>query len=410
MALNYIWAGFFLAAFVIGLFRLIFLGDWEVFPAMTAATFEWAKTAFELALGLTGVMTLWLGLLKIGESAGAVAALARAIAPFFSRLFPEVPKDHPAMGAMILNFSANVLGLDNAATPLGLKAMKELQSLNPEPDTASNAQILFLVLNTSGLTLIPISVLTYRALGGAANPTDVFLPILLATAVSTLAGLILVALWQRISLWDRVLLTWIAAAIGGIVGTSVLLSRLDKDVLAQASSTFASLVLFTVIVGMIGLGLRRKINVYETFIEGAKEGFQVAVKIIPFLVAMLVGVNVFRAAGGIDMIVGALAAGVHALGWDAQFVDALPTALMKPLSGSGARGLMITAMETHGPDSFAGRLACVFQGSTETTFYVLAVYFGSVSIRRVRYAPVAGLFADLAGVIAAIFFTYLFFG
>ncbi|TAJ12049.1 hypothetical protein DMA11_14280 [Marinilabiliaceae bacterium JC017] len=409
MALNYLWIAFFLIAFVVGLVRLIFLGDMEVFPEMIKATFEYSKTGFNISLGLTGVLSLWMGLMRIGEKGGMVAVMSRAIGPFFSRLFPELPKNHPAYGSMMMNIAANMLGLDNAATPMGLKAMKELQQANPNKDTASNAQIMFLVLNTSGLTIIPITIMAYRAQYGAANPADIFLPILLATFFSTIVGVIAVSLVQHIKLWDKVIMAYLvgfSTAVGGLI---YWLSNMPKEQVKDVSLVGANVILFTIIVAFILMALRKKVNVYEAFIEGAKEGFQIAVKIIPFLVAILVAIGVFRTSGSMDFLVDGIKAFVVWLGGDPEFVGALPTALMKPLSGSGARGMMLDAMEAHGPDSFVGRIACTVQGATETTFYVLAVYFGSVGIKKTRHAVACGLIADLAGIIAAISLGYLFF-
>jgi spore maturation protein SpmA len=409
MVLNVIWIAFFLIALVVGLVRLIFLHDTEIFTAMVNSTFDMAKTAFEISLGLTGVLTLWLGLMRVGERGGAVDALAKLVRPFFHRLFPEVPPDHPAHGSIIMNFAANMLGLDNAATPLGLKAMQELQELNPDKDTASNAQIMFLVLNTSGLTLIPISIMVYRAQLGAANPSDIFLPILLATFFSTMAGLISVAVVQRINLFDRVLLAYLLGVTGLVAATIVFFSRLPEGQIQTVSNVVANVVLFGIIAGFIVMAALRRVNVYEAFIEGAVEGFPVVIKIIPYLVAILVGIGVFRASGALDYLVAGIGKGVAALGLNSDFVAALPTALMKPLSGSGARGMMVDAMKTYGADSFVGRLASTFQGATDTTFYIIALYFGSVSVRKTRHAVTCGLIADFAGVIAAIFIAYLFF-
>lgn len=409
MVLNYIWIAFFLIALVVGLIKLIVFGDTEVFSAMVNSTFEMARTAFEISLGLTGVLTLWLGLMKVGEKGGVVNLLARAIRPFFHRLFPEVPRDHPVHGSMIMNFAANMLGLDNAATPLGLKAMQELQELNPNPDTATNAQIMFLVLNTSGLTLIPISIMVYRAQLGAANPTDVFVPILLTTFFSTLVGLIAVAIVQRIRLLDPVVLAYLGGVTAAVLGILAYLSRLPQEQIETISLVSANLILFGVIATFIGLAAGKRVNVYETFIEGAKEGFPVVIKIIPYLVAILVGIGVFRASGAMDYLVLGIQRVVSAAGINTDFIEAIPTALMKPLSGSGARGMMVDAMETHGADSFVGRLASTFQGATDTTFYIIAVYFGSVGVRKTRYAVTCGLIADLAAVVAGIFIGYLFF-
>lgn len=410
MVLNYIWIAFFIAAFVIALCRLLFMGDVEVFPAIINSTFETSKTAFEISLGLTGVLSLWMGLMKIGEQGGLVNALAKGLSPIFNRLFPDIPKGHPVTGTMFMNISANMLGLDNAATPMGLKAMQELQQLNTKKDTATNPMIMFLVLNTSGLTLIPMSVLLYRTQLGAAQPTDVFIPILLATTVSTIAGLLVTSIYQRINLFNRTMLLFLfgvalflAAGTWGVAS----LSRVQVELF---STTLANVLLFIIIVLFIVSGMLRKVNVYEAFIEGAKEGFTTAVRIIPYLVAILVAVGVFRASGGMDVLIGAVAWCVEACGGNSDFVGALPTALMKPLSGSGARGMMIDAMTTYGADSFAGRLACLFQGATDTTFYIIAVYFGSVGIRKTRHAVTCGLIADAAGILAAIVIGYLFFG
>ncbi len=410
MVLNYIWIAFFLAAFAIALCRLIFMGDTDVFPAIINSTFETSKTAFEISLGLTGVLSLWMGLMKIGEKGGLVNALARMLAPIFNRLFPDIPKGHPVTGTMFMNIAANMLGLDNASTPMGLKAMQELQELNTKKDTATNPMIMFLVLNTSGLTLIPMSVLVYRTQLGAAQPTDVFIPILLATTVSTIAGLLVTSIYQRINLFNRTMMLFLfgvalflAAGTWGVAS----LSRVQVELF---STTLANVLLFTIIVLFIVSGMLRRVNVYEAFIEGAKEGFTTAVRIIPYLVAILVAVGVFRASGGMDVLIGAVAWCVEACGGNSDFVGALPTALMKPLSGSGARGMMIDAMTTYGPDSFAGRLACLFQGATDTTFYIIAVYFGSVGIRKTGHAVTCGLIADAAGILAAILIGYLFFG
>ena len=409
MVLNYIWVAFFIIAFGIALVRLLVMGDTEVFPAMMSATFDSSKTAFEISLGLTGVLSLWLGIMKIGEKGGVIAVVAKVLSPVFAKLFPDIPKGHPVTGSIFMNIAANMLGLDNAATPLGLKAMEQLQQLNPKKDSASNPMIMFLVLNTSGLTLIPVSIMVYRAQMGAAQPTDIFIPILLATFFSTLAGIIITSLYQRISLLSRVMLL----TLGGMLAVVALIiwgfGQLDKDQMNVVSTSVANILLMTIIEGFIVAGLRKRINVYDTFVEGAKDGFATAVRIIPYLVAILVGIGVFRASGAMDMLIDGIAWGVRVCGGDSDFVAALPTALMKPLSGSGARGMMVDAMSTYGADSFVGRLSCIFQGSTDTTFYILAVYFGSVGIRRTRHAVTCGLLADLAGVIAAIFIAYLFF-
>lgn len=410
MALNYIWVFFFLSAFIIALIRLIFFGDTEIFPAIMNSTFDNAKTGFELSLGLTGVMTLWLGLMKVGEKGGVVQLLSRAVGPFFEKLFPEIPKNHPVNGSIMMNLAANMLGLDNAATPMGLKAMEQLQELNPKKDTASNAMIMFLVLNTSGLTLIPISVMVYRAQLGAANPSDIFLPILLSTFFSTLAGIIAVSIYQKINLLNKIILAYLGGFSALVAGIIYLFVTLPQTQASVYSTVIANVILFSIITLFILLALRKKVNVYDTFIEGAKEGFQIAIKIIPFLVAILVAIGVFRASGAMDYLVDGVGAFFAFLGVNTDFVAALPTAFMKPLSGGGARGVMIETMTTYGVDSFAGRLAATFQGATDTTFYILAVYFGSVSIKNTRYAVTAGLIADFAGIVAAIFIAYLFFG
>ena len=409
MVLNYLFVAFFLIALVVGLVKLVVLGDTEVFTAMVNATFEMAKTGFEIALGFTGVLTLWLGLMKVGEQGGAVRALAKVVRPFFQRIFPEIPRDHPAHGSIIMNFAANMLGLDNAATPLGLKAMQELQELNPEKDTATNAQIMFLVLNTSGLTIIPISIMVYRAQLGAANPSDVFLPILLATFFSTMAGLIAVAVVQRINLFDRVVLGYLLALTAAVAATLWYFSSLPEERIQTVSTVVANVMLFGIVAAFIALALIRRVNVYEAFIEGAKEGFPVVIKIVPYLVAILVAIGVFRASGALDWLVAGVGRGFAALGVNTDFIPALPTALMKPLSGSGARGMMVDAMQTYGADSFVGRLASTFQGATDTTFYIIALYFGSVAVRKTRHAVTCGLIADAAGIVAAIFIAYLFF-
>ena len=409
MVLNYIWIAFFLIAFVIGLVRLVFMGDTEVFPAMMNSTFSSAKTAFEISLGLTGVLSLWLGVMKIGERGGVVNVLARVLSPVFTKLFPDIPKGHPATGSIFMNIAANMLGLDNAATPLGLKAMEQLQSLNTKKDTATNPMIMFLVLNTSGLTIIPVSILVYRAQLGAAQPTDVFIPILIATFVSTLAGIIVTSLYQRINLLNRVMLLTLGGMSLVVASVIWLFGSMDKEQMNIVSTSAANILLMCVIVGFILAGVRKRVNVYDAFIEGAKDGFSTAVRIIPYLVAILVGIGVFRASGAMDAVVDGVKWTVEALGGDTEFVGALPTAIMKPLSGSGARGMMVDAMTNYGADSFVGRLSCIFQGSTDTTFYILAVYFGSVGVRYTRHAVACGLLADLAGVIAAIAVCYLFF-
>lgn len=410
MVLNYIWLAFFLTAFAVASVRLIFFGDTTVFPDIINSTFASSKTAFEISLGLTGVLSLWLGIMKIGEMGGVVNWFARILSPLFSKLFPDIPKGHPVTGSIFMNLAANMLGLDNAATPLGLKAMEDLQELNPRKDTASNPMIMFLVLNTSGLTIIPISIMVYRAQMGAAQPTDVFVPILLATFFSTLAGIITVSLYQRINLLNRTILLFLGGASLFIAGIIWFFTTLSRQQIDTYSTTTANVFLFVIIIGFIIAGMRKRINVYDAFVEGAKEGFTTAVRIIPYLVAILVGIGVFRASGCMDYLIRGVAKLTELCGINSDFVGALPTALMKPLSGSGARGLMVDAMSTYGADSFIGRMACVFQGSTDTTFYILAVYFGSVGITRTRHAVPCGLLADLAGVLAAIFICYLFFG
>ena len=429
MVLNYIWIAFFIIAFVIALVKLVFLGDFEVFPAMMDSTFSSSKTAFEISLGLTGVLSLWLGIMKIGEKGGVVNVLARLLSPIFVKLFPDIPKGHPVTGSIFMNIAANMLGLDNAATPLGLKAMEQLKEIEDgrlkiEKEqgrisdsqmkemsvTASNPMIMFLVLNTSGLTLIPISIMVYRAQMGAAQPTDIFIPILLATFFSTLAGIIITSLFQKINLLNRtILLTLGGAAL--LVATIIWgFGKLDSVLMNQVSTSVANILLMTIIIAFILAGVRKKVNVYDAFIEGAKDGFTTAVRIIPYLVAILVGIGVFRASGAMDMLIDGIRWSVDLVGVNSDFVGALPTALMKPLSGSGARGMMVDAMTTYGADSFIGRLSCIFQGSTDTTFYILAVYFGSVGIVKTRHAVTCGLLADLAGILAAIFIAYLFFG
>ena len=409
MVLNYIWIAFFLTAFIVAVVRLIFLGDTEAFPAIINSTFDSSKTAFEISLGLTGVLSLWMGIMRIGEQGGVIGVFSRLLSSLFTKLFPEIPKGHPVTGSIFMNLAANMLGLDNAATPLGLKAMEGLQELNPKKDTASNPMIMFLVLNTSGLTLIPISIMVYRAQLGAAQPTDVFVPILLATFFSTLAGIIAVSLYQRINLLNRTILLFLGGTSLVIAGIIYFFSMLSRQQIDIYSTTTANVFLFVIIIGFIVAGMRKKINVYDAFVEGAKEGFTTAVRIIPYLVAILVAIGVFRASGCMDYLIEGIANLVSLCGINSDFVGALPTALMKPLSGSGARGLMVDAMNTYGADSFVGRLSCIFQGSTDTTFYILAVYFGSVGVVRTRHAVPCGLLADLAGIIAAILICYLFF-
>lgn len=410
MVLNYIWIAFFLIGFLFALAQLIFSGNTDIFNKLIESTFSSAKTGFEVSLGLTGVLTLWMGLMKVGEKGGAVDLLSKAIGPLFRRLFPSLPKDSPAHGSMMLNVAANMLGLDNAATPMGLKAMKEMQDVNPDKERASDAQIMFLVLNASGLTIIPVSIMVYRAQLGAANPADIFIPILIATFVATLAGVISVAIAQKINLFNRVVLAYLVGLTAVIAGMVWYFSTLPQDKITAVSTFAANFTLFSIIISFIVLAALRKVDVYDAFIEGAKEGFGTAVKIIPFLIAILVAVGVFRASGAMDMMVKGISSFVAWLGFDTRFADALPTAFMKPLSGSGSRGLMIDAMTTYGTESFVGRLACTFQGSTDTTFYILAVYFGSVGVKNTRYAVVCGLIADLFGVIASILVAYLFFG
>ena len=409
MVLNYIWIGFFLIAFLIALVQL-FMGNTDVFPAIMNSTFDNAKTAFEISLGLTGVLSLWMGIMKIGEKGGLVDTLARWLSPLMVRLFPEIPAGHPVFGHIFMNFSANMLGLDNAATPLGLKAMEGMQELNQKKDTATNAMIMFLVLNTSGLTLIPVGVMTYRAVAGAAQPTDVFIPILIATAIATLAGMIITSLYQHINLFNRAIMTFVLGLCLVVSGVIWIGTQVDQETMNKWSTVVANILLFSIIIAFIWAGVRRKINVYEAFIEGAKGGFETAVRIIPYLVAILVAIGVFRASGAMDFIVGGIGKFVEMLGGNADYVAALPTAIMKPLSGSGARGMMVDAMQQYGPDSFIARLSCIFQGATDTTFYILAVYFGSVGIRKTRHAVMAGLLTDICGVIAAIAVAYLFFG
>lgn len=409
MVLNYIWIAFFLIAFVIATVRLVFMGDTEVFPAIMNSTFDTSKAAFKISLGLTGVLSLWLGIMKIGEKGGVINVVARVLSPVFTRLFPDIPKGHPVTGSIFMNVAANMLGLDNAATPLGLKAMEQLQELNPKKDTATNPMIMFLVLNTSGLTLIPVSIMVYRAQMGATQPTDIFVPILLATFFSTLAGIIFTSLYQRINLINRTMLLTLGGMSAVVAAIIWGFAQMDKAQMNIVSTSVANILLMLIIVMFILAGMRKKVNVYDAFIEGAKDGFNTAVRIIPYLVAILVGIGVFRASGAMDMLVDGIKWTVASLGGNTDFVGALPTALMKPLSGSGARGMMVDAMTTYGADSFVGRLSCIFQGSTDTTFYILAVYFGSVGIRYTRHAVACGLLADLAGVIAAIAICYMFF-
>ena len=411
MILNAIWLLFFFGAFIACIVQWLALGNSGIFNSTILAAFDMSKTAFEIALGLTGVLSLWLGILKIGEKAGAIQILAKLVQPLFTRLFPEIPKGHPVFGAMLMNISDNMLGLDNAATPMGLKAMKQLQELNPNIDktVASDSQILFLVLNASGLTLIPVSIMTYRAQLGAANPSDIFLPILLSTFFSTLAGIIAISFFQKIKIKDPVTLAWIAGLSALVIATLAYFSRLTAEALGTTSLFVSGIILFGVIIIFLGLAIYKKIRAYEAFVEGAKEGFQTAVMVIPYLVAILVGVAVFRASGAMDLLMNGISHLLGFFGIGNDVVPALPTALMKPLSGSGSRGMMIDAMKTLGPDSFAGRLSCMFQGAADTTFYIIAVYFGSVGVRKTRHAVTCALIADLVGNIAAISIAYIFF-
>ena len=409
MVLNYIWIGFFAIAFLIAAVQLM-LGNTDVFPAIMNSTFDNAKTAFEISIGLTGVLSLWMGIMKIGERSGLVNVLARWLSPLMVRLFPEIPAGHPVFGHIFMNFSANMLGLDNAATPLGLKAMEGLQELNKQKDTATNAMIMFLVLNTSGLTIIPVGVMVYRAQMGAAQPTDVFIPILIATAIATLAGMIITSIYQHINLFNRAIMAFVLGICLMVSGVMWLSTQVDRETMNLWSTVLANVILFSIIIAFIAAGVRKKINVYEAFVEGAKAGFETAVRIIPYLVAILVAIGVFRASGAMDFLVDGIGRVVEMLGGNADYVAALPTAIMKPLSGSGARGMMVDAMQQYGADSFVGRLSCIFQGATDTTFYILAVYFGSVGVRNTRHAVTAGLFADLCGIIAAMAVAAIFFG
>ncbi len=414
MVLNYIWILFFVLSFIIILIKLILFGDTTVLPATVNAITESAKTGFEISLGLTGVMCFWLGIMKVGENGGAIKIFSKLISPFFKRLFPEIPENHPAMGSILMNYSANMLGLDNAATPLGLKAMNELQEINPNKEQASNAMIMFLTLNTAGFTIIPVSIIAFRATAHAANPTDIFLPLLIATYGGMIAGLILVTFIQKIK-WDLVLTSWVIGIVAFISGLTYLFSRMPKETMEIVSNLVGGLIIFSIIIIFILMAFFKKVNVYESFIDGAKEGFQVTVRIIPYLVAMLVGIGVFRASGGMDMITGGIKHLFELFGFDTRFVDALPVAIMKPFSGSGARGLMVDLIKPVtegglGPDSFAGRLAGIFNGSHDTTFYVLAVYFGSVAIKKTRYVVATSLFAELVSIVLSIVVCYIFFG
>ena len=408
--LNIIWISFFVIAFLTALFKLVILSDQQVFAQLMQAMFSLSKSAFEISLGLTGVLALWLGIMKIGEKSGFIALITHSLTPLFSRLMPEVPKGHPALGAIVMNISANALGLDNAATPLGIKAMQALQTLNPKPDTATNAQILFLVINTSGVTLFPITIFTYRAQLGALNPTDVFIPILIATYVSAMMGLLAVAFVQKINLLDKVVMAYLGGFTLMVAGLLAYFSSLSQAQMLMQSGIISNVILFSLVISFIIGAIYKRINAYEAFIEGAKEGFQTAILIVPYLVAMLVAIGVFRASGALDLLADLARMAVHSVGMDARFIDALPTALMKPFSGSGARAMMIDTMKTYGADSFAGRLVSIVQGSTETTFYVLAIYFGAVGIKRIRHAVACGIIADFSGIIAAIVVGYWFFG
>lgn len=410
MALNYIWIAFFLIAFVVGIVKMVFMGDTQVFPDMMNSTFTSAKTAFEISLGLTGVLAFWLGIMRIGERGGLIHLFSRWLSPFFSKLFPEIPKNHPVYGNIFMNFAANMLGLDNAATPLGLKAMAGLQDLNQKKDSASNPMIMFLVLNTSGLCLTPVSVMVYRAELGAKQPTDVFIPILLATTIATIIGVITTALVQRINIFNRTLMLGLLGIIGFVGGIIAIFSQMDRETMGLVATTASNILLFVIIMGFLLSGLFKKINVYDAFVDGAKEGFNTAIRIIPYLVAILVAIGVFRASGAMDWMVTGVREAVAFCGISAEWVDALPTALMKPLSGSGSRGMMVDEMTTFGADSFVGHLCCLLQGSTDTTFYILAVYFGSVNISKTRHAVPCGLFADICGSIVAILLCYMFFG
>lgn len=408
--LNIIWIFFFVAAFFTALFKLLFLGDQQVFAQIMTAMFSLSKSAFEISIGLTGVLALWLGIMRIGERSGFIQLMTQGLTPLFSRLMPDIPKDHPALGAIVMNISANALGLDNAATPMGIKAMKELQTLNPRPDTASNAQILFLVINTSGVTLFPVTIFTYRAQLGAVNPTDVFIPILLATYMSTLGGLLAVAFVQKINLLDKVVMAYLGGFTLLVAGIISYFSSLPQQQMLEQSALMSNVILYTLVVVFIFGAIHKGINAYEAFIDGAKEGFQTAITIIPYLVAMLVAIGVFRASGALDLLADLARYLASLFMIDDRFIDALPTALMKPFSGSGARAMMIDTMKTMGADSFAGRLSSIVQGSTETTFYVLAIYFGAVGIKNIRHAAACGIIADFAGIMAAIFVAYWFFG
>lgn len=410
MVLNYVWIAFFLIAFVVGLIKLIFFGDVNVFTEIMNSTYDSARTGFEISLGLTGVLSLWLGVMKIGERGGMVGLFSKAVSPLFTKLFPDIPKGHPASASILMNISANMLGLDNAATPFGLKAMQELQSINPNKDQASNPMIMFLVLNASGLTLIPVTVMVYRAQMGAANPADVFIPIMITTFAATLVGMIAVCIKQSINIFNKAIMGFILSMIAIITGTILAFRTMPQEQVNVVSGLIANIILFSIIISFIVKALRAKVNIFEAFIDGAKEGFKTAVGIIPYLIAILVGIGVFRASGAMDFLMDGLRSLAGLTGTDIRWIDGMPTALMKPLSGSGARGMMIDAMKTFGADSFAGRLSAVFQGATDTTFYIVAVYYGAVNIKNSRYTVPYALLADLAGVIAAIAVAYLFFG
>ncbi|KUK78136.1 MAG: Uncharacterized protein XD92_0501 [Proteiniphilum acetatigenes] len=410
MVLNYIWIAFFLIAFVVALVKLLFFGDMQVFTDIMNSTYDTARTGFEISLGLTGVLSLWLGVMKIGERGGMVELFSRAVAPLFSRLFPDIPRNHPASGSMLMNISANMLGLDNAATPFGLKAMQQLQEINPQKEQASNPMIMFMILNASGLTLIPVTVMVYRAQMGAANPADVFIPIMIATFAATLVGVIAVCLRQGINIFQRAIMGFLLGMCGIITATTLLFQSMPQEQINIVSSLTANVILFSIICLFIFKALRKKINIFEAFIDGAKDGFKTAVTIIPYLIAILVGIGVFRASGAMDFLMEGLRSLVAMTGIDTRWVDGMPTALMKPLSGSGARGMMIDTMKNLGADSFAGRLTGVLQGATDTTFYIVAVYYGAVNIKNSRYTVPYALLADLAGIVTAIFTAYLFFG
>lgn len=409
MILNYIWVAFFVIAFVVSLSKLLILGDTQLFTTVMTNLFDMSKTGFEIALGLTGMLTFWLGIMKLGEKAGIINVLAKLIGPFFNKLFPEIPKNHPVIGQIMMNFSANMLGLDNAATPLGLKAMQGLQELNPEKETASNPQIMFLVLNASGLTIIPIAIINFRQELGAIDPSDIFLPILLATFCSTMVGMLAVGIYQRINFFDKVILAYLGAAFTFIGLLVYYFTTIPQEKIGEISSLVSNLFMFALIVGFISMAAIKKIHVFETFIEGAKEGYEVAIKIIPYLIAMLVAISVFRSSGALDYVVNGLKYAVEFAGLNSDFIPAMPTAFMKPLSGGGARAMMIETMKSHGADSFAGRLTCIFQGAADTTFFIVALYFGAVGVKHSRYAVTCSLLADLAGVVAAIIVAYIFF-